>query len=198
MTPASDEKWRIFNCFFSRVGLRTYHQIFSVHGKYKGFFFSSKYVCIFCSIPSNTDESRLSNFSLKRDRLHVPWLSKLKIWRPFYRLHVLQRLITLFYHCSFSSTLSTLCSTSAPLICALKIDKKIYKRHGDFVIRLRCAIEIPELSFRSPQIYPSASHITSSVHVRWRDADASAGLVKGEQLSAAQLQGTTSHEFRQI
>jgi len=24
MTPASDEKWRPFNCFFSRVGLRTY------------------------------------------------------------------------------------------------------------------------------------------------------------------------------
>jgi len=24
MTSASDEKWRPFNCFFSRVGLRTY------------------------------------------------------------------------------------------------------------------------------------------------------------------------------
>ena len=24
MTSASDEKWRLFNCFFSRVGLRTY------------------------------------------------------------------------------------------------------------------------------------------------------------------------------
>ena len=27
MTSASDEKWRPFNCFFSRVGLRTYQQL---------------------------------------------------------------------------------------------------------------------------------------------------------------------------
>ena len=27
MTSASDEKWRPFNCFFSRAGLRTYHHL---------------------------------------------------------------------------------------------------------------------------------------------------------------------------
>jgi len=70
-----------------------------------------------------------------------------------------------FFYCSVSSTLSAFLFPPTPLIYALKIDKK-YKCHVDFVIRLRCAIEIPELSFRSPQIYPSASHITSSVHVR--------------------------------
>jgi len=30
MTSTSDEKWRPFNCFFSRIGLTTYQHPFSV------------------------------------------------------------------------------------------------------------------------------------------------------------------------
>lgn len=150
----------------------------------------------FCSVPSNTDDSRLFKFALKRDRLRVSSLCKLKVRKPCYILHILQLPVMFF----FIAVSAQHCQHFVPptlLICALKIDRK-YKCHVDFVIRLRCAIEIPELSFRLPQIYPSASHITSTIHVRWRDTDASAGLVKGEQLIAAQLRGTTPHEFRPI
>ena len=58
MTSASDEKWRPFNCFFSRVGLRTYqHPCISA-------------LCVYTTKDRGTDPVSLDS---RTSSLYMPW-----------------------------------------------------------------------------------------------------------------------------